>query len=981
MKRFILFKLVLLTIIFSLSFEGYSQSNKIPTKQEVQAEIDKINNLIKEKGYKWKAGFTSLSFYTKEQLKNLCGDIPHIENTKKSDQDDNSSFQPPNIYNKESKLNNVSVPDWKSYMLPIGSQTACGSNCGNCWAFACSAVAEGLLHQYLGYGIDLDECELTSQACNGCSNGDAHCGFQSLKIQGISSTESSEYFEHGKFKVATYNVQSPTNINIIKQALVYSPVYASMKVYYDFQHIVPGSNYIYRRTSDVFIGDHAVTILGYNDTEEYWICRNSWGTGWGDGGYFKIGYGECGIDETKCGTATVDQSSLAKVVPTLIPDLSTALSYDFGSQEYAYVVANTSLISQPNDIPYDGTVLIKSGAALNLSGYILKATGNMYNEWGSIIIENGGSIIHSAELLNTNSNDIIAYLPDHFSETYTVPYNYFYGYELNVLPNATLYFNNGTNLIVNGTFNADQATFTRSGTSGSWGGIVFNQGSSGSITNCNILYANNGITCNYSLPTISNNTIAYNSTGISLNNIGTDTPEISGNYIHSNSYRGISLYTSSPKIYNNTISSNAIYGIYCYNNCHPYLYNNEISGNSFSGVQATAYNYLYFVPWNSYGYYWGAGYNIIYSNTGKGVNADYNSNLYLGSNPYGGYNSIYGNSSYELSANYQCNIMAEINWWGSYPPSSSEFYAYQSTIDYTPALSYNPSSNMDKPQNPNETTEPVLNKVIQPELLEIALKYQMTGRFDEAIEIYYDFIKKNVDEAQAVYALLMINECYSQSKKAGFDNYLSNRIKQLVKKSNEFAVVVMELENQGLIESGKYSEAIINSQKIKKDHNLNENIDKQTLFNTGFIYLKYLNDVDKAKESFSELAQKYPEDPLTIDSKYLIGEYTTYNLPKNNFEQNAALNKIIPQEFSLTQNYPNPFNPSTTISYSIKDAGFVNIKVFDVIGQVVAELVNEEKQAGAYQIDFNANNLPSGIYIYRIQSGNYNAVKKMILLK
>jgi len=89
----------------------------------------------------------------------------------------------------------------------------------------------------------------------------------------------------------------------------------------------------------------------------------------------------------------------------------------------------------------------------------------------------------------------------------------------------------------------------------------------------------------------------------------------------------------------------------------------------------------------------------------------------------------------------------------------------------------------------------------------------------------------------------------------------------------------------------------------------------------------------------------------------------------------------IPKDFLLSQNFPNPFNPSTTIIYSIKDAGFVNIKVFDVIGQEVAELVNEEKQAGVYQIDFNADNLPSGIYIYRIQSGNYSAVKKMILLK
>jgi hypothetical protein len=83
----------------------------------------------------------------------------------------------------------------------------------------------------------------------------------------------------------------------------------------------------------------------------------------------------------------------------------------------------------------------------------------------------------------------------------------------------------------------------------------------------------------------------------------------------------------------------------------------------------------------------------------------------------------------------------------------------------------------------------------------------------------------------------------------------------------------------------------------------------------------------------------------------------------------------------LDQNYPNPFNPSTSISYSLEKDGFVTLKVFDMLGREVAELVNENQYAGNYTIEFNAINLPSGIYIYQLQSGIFNDIKKMLLIK
>lgn len=86
-------------------------------------------------------------------------------------------------------------------------------------------------------------------------------------------------------------------------------------------------------------------------------------------------------------------------------------------------------------------------------------------------------------------------------------------------------------------------------------------------------------------------------------------------------------------------------------------------------------------------------------------------------------------------------------------------------------------------------------------------------------------------------------------------------------------------------------------------------------------------------------------------------------------------------EFSLNQNYPNPFNPVTCINYTLINTEFVSLKVYDVLGNEIATLVNEEKQSGKYKIDFNASNLAGGVYFYRLQAGAFNETKKMILLK
>jgi hypothetical protein len=91
--------------------------------------------------------------------------------------------------------------------------------------------------------------------------------------------------------------------------------------------------------------------------------------------------------------------------------------------------------------------------------------------------------------------------------------------------------------------------------------------------------------------------------------------------------------------------------------------------------------------------------------------------------------------------------------------------------------------------------------------------------------------------------------------------------------------------------------------------------------------------------------------------------------------------KSTPIAFSLKQNYPNPFNPSTKISYTVPERSNVSLKVFNLLGSEIAELVNGEIEAGTYKVNFNAVNLPSGVYLYQLKAGEFTQTKKMILLK
>ena len=156
-----------------------------------------------------------------------------------------------------------------------------------------------------------------------------------------------------------------------------------------------------------------------------------------------------------------------------------------------------------------------------------------------------------------------------------------------------------------------------------------------------------------------------------------------------------------------------------------------------------------------------------------------------------------------------------------------------------------------------------------------------------------------------------------------------------------------------------------------------ERLKKETLNNSwtkiGFVEgagnSNSLNEYSFTDEKVVDGKYIYRLKQLDLDGKF---EYSN--------EIEVLVNQI-PTEFSLNQNYPNPFNPSTTISFSTPNDGFVTLKIYDLLGREITELVNQKLSAGNYKYDFDASKLTSGIYFYTLGCNDFTATKKMILTK
>ena len=162
-------------------------------------------------------------------------------------------------------------------------------------------------------------------------------------------------------------------------------------------------------------------------------------------------------------------------------------------------------------------------------------------------------------------------------------------------------------------------------------------------------------------------------------------------------------------------------------------------------------------------------------------------------------------------------------------------------------------------------------------------------------------------------------------------------------------------------------------------------IDSITVSDGHFTLVNYLTQVE-AYSAVKTLISFIPDSAQSYEAVvkvYSGGGFKQIELSGEG--KNSTVNTVdessLPARFSLSQNYPNPFNPVTIIRFSTAERQFVSLRVYDVLGSEIATLISDVKNAGNYEISFDAVNIPSGVYFYKLQAGNFVETKKMMLLK
>ncbi|MEK7263258.1 MAG: T9SS type A sorting domain-containing protein, partial [Bacteroidota bacterium] len=170
------------------------------------------------------------------------------------------------------------------------------------------------------------------------------------------------------------------------------------------------------------------------------------------------------------------------------------------------------------------------------------------------------------------------------------------------------------------------------------------------------------------------------------------------------------------------------------------------------------------------------------------------------------------------------------------------------------------------------------------------------------------------------------------------------------------------------------------------DHQIRARIDVQSIPNSPvfsdsmigdyhrFILSGAYNLIISAPGYYSDTVQNVVVTDTAVTYVNIALQKNTVFIPNELSEQ--------PQKFSLLQNYPNPFNPKTSIGFSLLAMGNVSLKIYNIVGQEIATLLNNKKmEAGEHKMEFDASKLPSGVYLYRLTAGDYSETKKMIITK
>jgi parallel beta-helix repeat protein len=577
------------------------------------------------------------------------------------------------------------------------------------------------------------------------------------------------------------------------------------------------------------------------------------------------------------------------------------------------------------------------------------------------------------------------------------------GVTLTLSAGTVLKFPPSASLVVNGNLVGNGGTITAS--NGWWNGITMTGTSNNSITNVTITSAIHPITVsscsnatisNCTIDTASSNGVTFTqgSTGTlsgcmvqhcsSGNGIviqGGSSPTITLNTVQHNYYNGIySAYngTGTATISSNTLIDNGMPGGQYY--CHGINFTNSHGVVTCNWVQQSNWGYVAYTYGSiSGGIAPSAGNTSTQNNYGLLVYD--HSQIYFGyiDPRFGlqnGYNNFFGNVACNASLISYTNLYASYDYWGV-PGQAVGIYCDGTSI-------YNAGNPLQGQgqcsggyQAAPTVSMSIKNAGTDSMSVSEDLKLAREARGQNDTASAKGYFKKAFATGSTVLREQALGEFYlllRDFKDPGIDQ----EIEACAKSASDLNAMASDLLISSYVAKGRYDDVIKLATSIQSKYAGKEPEQK------GLIQLAFLKEFDSkyAQVSLDAIGQLKRKFTSSVDAALLValGD-NAVGIPKGgNITPQSTVNVDSVNGGSLSS-YPNPFNPSTQIRFTVKQAGFVSLKVYDMIGREVATLVNETRNPGSYTVNWNASQFASGIYFARFESGGKFAIQKLIYLK